>query len=303
MIRRSALPVTALLGSLAAAAPGVAQTPDASATQARDPGVVIDLNVLDRLGSTPAPSGRRSLPLPPDLLDNPEPPAPQQSRARQPAEPPVARQPAPETRQPEAQPGTSAATEDPLELRREPQEPSDIPPPVAIVPTPPPVTIPPPPAEASALPPPAEPIERPARIVEPPAPLPDTPGAEPDAQPQRGPAETPTARSTSLPGSVPEPVSLGFAAGDSTIAEPAAQQLATAIAWLDANPDGRLTITAYADGDNRSKARQLSFQRGLAVRSWLLQRGISDARLDVAARGYAADSGSLDRVDLSFTGR
>ncbi len=94
---------------------------------------------------------------------------------------------------------------------------------------------------------------------------------------------------------------LAFPAGESDITAEAERDLQTAIAWLDANPSGRLQITAYADGgNNRSRARQLSFQRGLAVRSWLLQRGISDARLDVAARGDAAEAGPLDRVDLGF---
>lgn len=266
--------------------------------QSADPRVIIDLDVIDRIDRPTVDLQRRSLPLPAGLSDDPPSPEPAPPAASLPPEQPprpaedepVALQPAPVTAEPALRDAPPATDQDSAE----------IPPPVAALPTPPPVNIPPPPPEAATTPPPAPVIERPAQIIAPPdPPPPDPPPAEPQAA---APVERASLGNRTAPQPIPmQGLVLAFPAGESDITAEAERDLQTAIAWLDANPSGRLQITAYADGgNNRSRARQLSFQRGLAVRSWLLQRGISDARLDVAARGDAAEAGPLDRVDLGF---
>lgn len=64
----------------------------------------------------------------------------------------------------------------------------------------------------------------------------------------------------------------------------------------------RLQVVAYASSQdkNTSAARRLSLSRALAVRSYLIDKGIRSTRIDVRAMGTpeGAGSGPADRVDL-----
>jgi len=74
---------------------------------------------------------------------------------------------------------------------------------------------------------------------------------------------------------------------------------------MSSNDRLRAQIVAYAAGtnDTASQARRLSLSRALAVRSYLIEKGIASTRLDVRALGHQVDSGSPDRVDLTLAGR
>jgi outer membrane protein OmpA-like peptidoglycan-associated protein len=62
----------------------------------------------------------------------------------------------------------------------------------------------------------------------------------------------------------------------------------------------RVQLKAYADGTGKdtSRARRLSLSRALAVRSFLIENGLRSTRIDVRALGIARDGGPPDRVDI-----
>jgi outer membrane protein OmpA-like peptidoglycan-associated protein len=70
-----------------------------------------------------------------------------------------------------------------------------------------------------------------------------------------------------------------------------------------AGNEQRLTVKAYAAGQssNASQARRLSLSRALAVRSYLIDKGIRSTRIDVQAMGAPDNAnGPADRVDLTL---
>lgn len=78
-----------------------------------------------------------------------------------------------------------------------------------------------------------------------------------------------------------------------------------ALAQQYASGEDRLQIRAYAAnsaGDGGSGARRLSLTRALAVRQYLIDKGIRSTRIDVRALGAPSD-GSPDRVEISSVGR
>ncbi|BBK40112.1 hypothetical protein STVA_01320 [Allostella vacuolata] len=67
----------------------------------------------------------------------------------------------------------------------------------------------------------------------------------------------------------------------------------------------RVQLNAYAaeSGDQSSQARRVSLSRALAVRAYLIDKGVRSTRLDVRALGKPQDDGPADRVDLVVIGR
>lgn len=67
----------------------------------------------------------------------------------------------------------------------------------------------------------------------------------------------------------------------------------------------RVQLNAYAaeSGDQSSQARRLSLSRALAVRAYLIDKGVRSTRLDVRALGQPQDDGPADRVDIVVMGR
>jgi outer membrane protein OmpA-like peptidoglycan-associated protein len=67
-----------------------------------------------------------------------------------------------------------------------------------------------------------------------------------------------------------------------------------------ANSEAKIQLMAYssAGGEEGSTARRLSLSRGLAVRNFLMDRGIRMTRINLRPLGQATDDGLPDRVDL-----
>jgi len=56
--------------------------------------------------------------------------------------------------------------------------------------------------------------------------------------------------------------------------------------------------------EKTSETRRLSFRRALVVRSYLIEQGVSSARMDVRALGNKVEGGGpADRVDLVVVGQ
>lgn len=72
------------------------------------------------------------------------------------------------------------------------------------------------------------------------------------------------------------------------------------IPLLNNNPGWKLQIQAFAspDKDGVGSARKASLARGMAVRSYLMNKGIEASRMEVRALGAASERLPKDRVDL-----
>jgi outer membrane protein OmpA-like peptidoglycan-associated protein len=91
-----------------------------------------------------------------------------------------------------------------------------------------------------------------------------------------------------------------FAEGSAELPPEATAQL-DAIADKLAKDEGlRLQLMAYASGteDTASKARRISLSRALAVRAYLIDKGIRSTRMDVRALGNKVEGEPADRVDI-----
>ena len=95
---------------------------------------------------------------------------------------------------------------------------------------------------------------------------------------------------------------LAFETNSASLSDSARQALDALAAQLTGN-EQRLTVKAYAAGqsNNASQARRLSLSRALAVRSYLIDKGIRSTRIDVQAMGAPENAnGPADRVDLTL---
>jgi outer membrane protein OmpA-like peptidoglycan-associated protein len=132
---------------------------------------------------------------------------------------------------------------------------------------------------------------------------PDTPTPEPGAALAATPPPTaPVAIPKSDSGAV------RFAPGASDLGGDARSVLDGLAQKLNTQPSQRIQLIAYASApgsgeDDAIEARRTSLARAVVVRAYLIQRGISSARIDVRALGNRADgAGSPDRVDLMILG-
>ena len=185
--------------------------------------------------------------------------------------------------------------------------------------------------------PPAEPRVTPVRHVETPAPKPvdvsapptsvtsipsektETPPAhqdlqasskEPEPTPAMPPQQEPEAIATEAPVAAPiapavpahGDLTLDFNAGSSDLGLDTQKKLDNVIRQMIDNENTRLQLRAYAKAvdETKSTARRLSLSRALAVRSYLMDQGVSPARVDVRALGAETDHTPLDRVDIVF---
>jgi outer membrane protein OmpA-like peptidoglycan-associated protein len=128
--------------------------------------------------------------------------------------------------------------------------------------------------------------------------------AEPEPQPEAE-AEAATAL-VSPPSGVPDltlpgPLfSIGFAADESDLRPESAASLDSLVSAMAADATARVQLVAYAGSSTAgaSAARRLSLSRALAVRAFLIERGIRSTRIDVRALGAKTDGGPPDRVDI-----
>jgi outer membrane protein OmpA-like peptidoglycan-associated protein len=181
--------------------------------------------------------------------------------------------------------------------------------PLPVVPAPQIATAPPAPMQSPApaqapapapAPQTAAPASAPAPAPVAPAPIP----ASPQSQPQ-------VAAAPAAPRPVPAPsmqggaVTLAFPGGQGEL--PAGDLAALdALARQYASGEDRLQIRAYAANsvsDGGSGARRLSLTRALAVRQYLIDKGIRSTRIDVRALGAPTDGGAADRVEVAPVGR
>ena len=96
-----------------------------------------------------------------------------------------------------------------------------------------------------------------------------------------------------------------FAPGASELSTKALKSLDKIAAKLNNNQAVRMQLMAYA-GELKmtaSKARRLSLSRALAVRTYLISKGIRGTRIDVRALGNKLSSGLPNRVDLRGVGQ
>ncbi len=118
--------------------------------------------------------------------------------------------------------------------------------------------------------------------------------------------EKPAAPATQTASREPAPASqnVAFASGTSSLSSASQKQLDGVAAQLNAQPDARMQLLAYAGEPNMSssKARRLSLSRALAVRSYLINKGVKSTRIDVRALGNQVPEGSPSRVDLRVIG-
>jgi outer membrane protein OmpA-like peptidoglycan-associated protein len=107
------------------------------------------------------------------------------------------------------------------------------------------------------------------------------------------------------PGAPGRTLRIPFAAGETTLAKSAQEQLEGLAENLMSAENLRVQLLAYAadEGASPSKARRVSLSRALAVRSYLIESGIKTSRIDVRALGNKSTSGSPDRVDVEVVER
>lgn len=91
-----------------------------------------------------------------------------------------------------------------------------------------------------------------------------------------------------------------FPEGGTVIDEAAESELAGLAGYMSANQGQRVVLHAYAGGaeQGRSDARRLSLTRALAVRSFLVDRGVPVERIYLRPLGNNLEDGPPDRVDI-----
>lgn len=139
-----------------------------------------------------------------------------------------------------------------------------------------------------------------------PAPTAPAPAASPPAA-----SNPPNQQTAVAPRPVPAPapqgglVTIPFAGGQGELPGGSIAALDTLAQQL-ANTEDRLQIRAYAassGSDGGSGARRLALSRALAVRAYLIDRGIRSTRIDVRALGTPTDGSPVDRVEVAPVGR
>ena len=145
----------------------------------------------------------------------------------------------------------------------------------------------PPPEEAQVIE-----AEAPAIPAPPPPPevLEETPSAPQIAE--RTPAAQPLMEEQAL--------RIAFDLDSANLPEAAKADLKALATRLVKEENLRVQLLAYASSTEQgaSQARRLSLSRALAVRSYLIEQGVSSTRMDVRALGDKSEETPADRVDL-----
>jgi outer membrane protein OmpA-like peptidoglycan-associated protein len=155
--------------------------------------------------------------------------------------------------------------------------------------------------------PPPEPAVQPA--APPPEPVPAAPApTEAESQPPPPPAESltsgpavePQAAALPLAPALAGQIRVLFVDGSVELGNDAKQKLSAVATTLMENTTVRIQLLAYAkaSSDGASRARRLSLSRALAVRAYLIEKGVRSTRMDVRALGDKIEDGPGDRVDI-----
>ncbi len=93
---------------------------------------------------------------------------------------------------------------------------------------------------------------------------------------------------------------ISFDKESARLSEGAKDTLAHLASHMSEDATLEVQLLAYAAGDEESasKARRLSLTRALAVRSFLIEQGVRNTRIEVRALGNKVQEGSPDRVDI-----
>lgn len=119
--------------------------------------------------------------------------------------------------------------------------------------------------------------------------------------------EQPALEEKVIPAALPvvpslDDLTVPFEGSESTLNAAQQQKLDAIAAEMGSAGESRLQVRAYATGEDgtTSSARRIALSRALAVRSYLMDKGIKPARVDVRALGSETDKSPVDRVDLIF---
>ena len=245
------------------------------------------------------------------VAEPPTPPAPPAPPA--PAEP-KAVTPAPEPAPPPAPPPAPKAPEPQVAAQPEPSEAAEAPPPPSTLAEE--LTQKPAPAEPGQEPAAvakAEPAAAPEPVVQPAAPPPAPPPAaaapppaesEPPPPPAEsltsGPAVEPQTAALPPAAALAEQIRVLFRDGSAELSDDAKRRLSAVATALQENTPVRIQLLAYAkaSSEGTSRARRLSLSRALAVRAYLIEKGVRSTRMDVRALGDKIGGGPADRVDI-----
>ena len=143
----------------------------------------------------------------------------------------------------------------------------------------------------------AAPTPKPVAPPPPPSVTPPAAKSPPPSAPVAVAARTPSAQL------IPDRVALQVTfSGAETDISVAAKNNLTYLAGRMGADSGRLQLKAFAgtSGGAVSATRRLSLQRALAVRTFLIERGVKSTRIDVRALGAANDDGPQERVDVVY---
>jgi outer membrane protein OmpA-like peptidoglycan-associated protein len=142
-------------------------------------------------------------------------------------------------------------------------------------------------AKASAPKGTAPPQPRAARI----AAIPKPPSIR---KPDNAPTEAPT--NTAPDGTI----IIGFGATSSDIPSSAASPLDRLVKRMKDDPRIRVRLNGYASAkiDSPSQARRKSLFRALAIRKYLMSKGIRSTRIDIHALGNKSEGDNPNRVDV-----
>lgn len=173
------------------------------------------------------------------------------------------------------------------------------------------------PESLPVVPPPPEPPAAPetspgqtvlAVVPPPPEPEPAAPAAPPEPEPKAqddNPAEDTAAGATQTAMVLPPKLEAGafrllFESGATALSDMAKGKLAGLAGQLRADPERRVQLQAFAGiaGISSRDARRLSLSRALAVRSFLIEKGVPAHRIDVRALGEDSGGGPPERVDV-----
>lgn len=164
------------------------------------------------------------------------------------------------------------------------------------------------PVEPAAAPP-APPVppsltqELQATIEPPPAPKPPAKAEAPPPPPSKvlAPGKAPETQTAALPPPTTglEEVRVLFKEGSAELSNTAKRELDAFAKLLKQDTSSRIQLLAYAKAtDSASRARRLSLSRALAVRAYLIDKGVRSTRMDVRALGHNVKAGPADRVDI-----
>lgn len=136
----------------------------------------------------------------------------------------------------------------------------------------------------------------PELITPPPAPV-------PAAQTAAAPAVPPEAAAPAMGDD--DSLTISFAANSAQLPDNATGMLDRLATRMKADESLQVQLLAYAEGEDASasKARRLSLQRAVTIRSFLADKGVRSTRMVVRALGNKVPDGPADRVDLEVMAR